>query len=111
MGILSLSQMNHPDTEDTEKRSGILLCVLGVWVVHSASHYLPHVAVLVLLAASTRAWVIAAHLLAAIADRLRLLVALLALGNRLVLLAADALRIGRRQRFRRRLMDGRPNLP
>src|SRR5262245_908191 len=51
---------------------------------------LPHVAVLVLLAAAARAGVVAADLLAAVADRFGLLVASLATGNRRALLAGHA---------------------
>src|SRR5262249_31695788 len=72
---------------------------------------LAHVAILVFLAAAARAPVVAAAALAVVADRLRLLVALLAVGDGRLLLAAHAPLVRRRQRPRRRLVDRRPDRP
>src|SRR5205814_8629908 len=56
-----------------------------------------HAAILVLLAAPARAWFIAADALATVADRLGLLIPLLAIGNRGILLAADAVAVRTRR--------------
>src|SRR5207247_7504992 len=62
----------------------------------SSAGGLAHVAVLVLLAAAARAGVVTADALGAVADRLDLLVGLLAVGDRRLLLALDTLAVGRR---------------
>src|SRR5262245_17793113 len=67
-------------------------------------------AVLVLLAAAAGARVIAADLVAAVADRLGLLVALGAAGDRRVLLAANPIR-ARRPHVARRLLGRRTDRP
>src|SRR5436305_2854418 len=72
-------------------------------------HRLPHVAVLVLLAALARARLVAADLLAAVADRLGLLVAPLTAGDRLLLLVLDAALL--RQHALRLLVRRRPDRP
>src|SRR5947209_19242376 len=76
----------------------------------NASHRgLAHVAVLVLLAAAAGTRVVAADLFAAVADRLGLLVALAAVGDRRLLLGRDA--VGARHRPRGRFLDRRADRP
>src|SRR5262249_24721535 len=77
----------------------------------SSHRRLVHAAVLVLLAAAARARVVAADALAAVADRLLLLVALLTARDRRVLLATHAALVGQRQRRWRRLVDRRADRP
>src|SRR5207248_5254387 len=82
-----------------------------VGVAHDLPGGLAHVAVLVLLAAAARAWVIAANAVAAVADRFRLLFGLLAMGDGGVLLGPHRLLARRRQGPRRRLVRRRPDHP
>src|SRR5437879_4944432 len=75
------------------------------------NRWLAHVAVLIFLAAAAGAGIVAADALAAVADRLGLLVSLLAAGDGLVLLTADTLAVGDRSGARRRFMHRGPDLP
>src|SRR5262249_37659870 len=68
-------------------------------------HRLPHVAILVLLAAAARAGVVAANSLGAVADRLGLLLGLLTARDGRFLLCADA-RLGHGRRRRRLVHHG-----
>src|SRR3954470_9369367 len=97
---------NGSDSGGGPAAAGVSVIVL---MMASAGGLLAHAAVLVLLAAAARTRLVPADLLRPVADRLGLLVALLAVGDGRVLLPAHALLAGHRPRGR--LVDRRADGP
>src|SRR5260370_25621623 len=114
MGVLSHKSKSAKASggRETIKQASGGLATHHSSIIIPSSRFFPHMTILVLLAAAAGTRIVAADALAAVANRFRFLIGLLAAGNGGVLLAANTLAVSRsRRRTGRGFVNRGPHLP